>query len=35
MAGQVYMTRRWEQQQIDERCPATMTSNEVSEYVSE
>ena len=29
MAGQVYMTRRWEQQQIDERCPATMTSNEV------
>ena len=32
MAGQVYMTRRWEQQQIDERCPATMTSNEVSEY---
>ena len=35
MAGQVYMKRRWEQQQIDERCPATMTSNEVSEYVSE
>ena len=35
MAGQVYMTRRWEQQQIDERCPATMTSNEVGEYVSE
>jgi hypothetical protein len=31
MAGRVYATRRWEKQQIDERCPATMTSNEVSE----
>ena len=29
MAGQVYLRRRWGKQQIEERCAATMTSNEV------
>ena len=30
MAGQVYLRRRWGKQQIEERCAATMTSNEVA-----
>ena len=32
MAGKVYMTRTWEGKQIEERCPATMTSNEAGTH---